>query len=320
MKKHIITWKFIYENMLQEIPVMLLYVLESEGSSPGRQGFFMAVNVNGQMEGSIGGGIMEHKFVELAKSKLKAGEKEKMVRKQVHRSEASVNRSGMICSGEQTNLICHIDSNEISHVKNIINCLQNNGSGTLSLSPLGLSFSEVLPDYNYEYHFKSDEDWYYKEKIGYKNKLYIIGGGPSALALCRLMASMDFYISAFTIGEESKTNLTDTYADQKIVLNDFNELGNYLTSVTDNYIVVMSKGCMSNITTVSTLLNYEFKYLGLSGSQKEADEMFSRCREEGVPEGVLSRIHAPVGLQTNSQSPEEIAISIAAEIIGVKNG
>ena len=40
------------------------------GSSPGRQGFFMAVNANGEMEGSIGGGIMEHKFVEMAKKRL----------------------------------------------------------------------------------------------------------------------------------------------------------------------------------------------------------------------------------------------------------
>ena len=56
--------------MQENIPVMLLYVLESTGSSPGRQGFFMAVNANNEMEGSIGGGIMEHKFVEMAKEKL----------------------------------------------------------------------------------------------------------------------------------------------------------------------------------------------------------------------------------------------------------
>ncbi len=50
---------------------MLLYVLESKGSSPGRQGFFMVVNATGEMEGSVGGGIVEHKFVELAKEQLK---------------------------------------------------------------------------------------------------------------------------------------------------------------------------------------------------------------------------------------------------------
>ena len=55
---------------------MLLYVLESKGSSPGRQGFFMTVNAKGEMAGSIGGGIMEHKFVELAREKLRAGSQE----------------------------------------------------------------------------------------------------------------------------------------------------------------------------------------------------------------------------------------------------
>ncbi|HQZ51618.1 MAG TPA: XdhC family protein, partial [Chitinophagaceae bacterium] len=65
MQKSFLFWDFINKNLQQSIAVMLLYVLESKGSSPGRQGFFMAVNANGEMEGSVGGGIMEHKFVEM---------------------------------------------------------------------------------------------------------------------------------------------------------------------------------------------------------------------------------------------------------------
>ena len=70
--KNIATWKLISNSLDKGIAVMLLYVLESMGSSPGRQGFFMAVNAKADMEGSIGGGIMEHKFVEMAKERLKA--------------------------------------------------------------------------------------------------------------------------------------------------------------------------------------------------------------------------------------------------------
>src|SRR5436190_24394809 len=72
MNKQIKIWRLVLESLQQNSPVMLLYVLESSGSSPGRQGFFMAVNANKQMEGSIGGGIMEHKFVELAGEQLQA--------------------------------------------------------------------------------------------------------------------------------------------------------------------------------------------------------------------------------------------------------
>ena len=83
MQKSLQIWKFIDDSQKQVTPVMLLYVLESKGSSPGRQGFFMAVNTKGEMEGSIGGGIMEHKFVELAKEKLKAGSQGSEDRKSV---------------------------------------------------------------------------------------------------------------------------------------------------------------------------------------------------------------------------------------------
>ena len=72
MKKQLAVWQAIKDSLQAEIPVMLLYVLESKGSSPGRQGFFMAVTAEGKMEGSIGGGIMEHKFVEMAREKLQA--------------------------------------------------------------------------------------------------------------------------------------------------------------------------------------------------------------------------------------------------------
>src|SRR5947207_565017 len=100
--KQIKIWKLINRNIEQNLPVMLLYVLESSGSSPGRQGFFMAVNANGEMEGSIGGGIMEHKFVEMAKEKVRVGNQESGVRRQIHDKSAVKDQSGMICSGEQT--------------------------------------------------------------------------------------------------------------------------------------------------------------------------------------------------------------------------
>jgi len=71
MNKQLGVWKLIADSLQKKLPVALLYVLESKGSSPGRQGFLMAVNANGEMAGSIGGGIMEHKFVELVKEKLR---------------------------------------------------------------------------------------------------------------------------------------------------------------------------------------------------------------------------------------------------------
>nr|MBU9937210.1 XdhC family protein [Ferruginibacter sp.] len=68
-------WEFIHAKLSATVPVLLLYVLESEGSSPGRKGFKMAVSADGTFCGTIGGGIMEHKLVEKAKDILRKNEK-----------------------------------------------------------------------------------------------------------------------------------------------------------------------------------------------------------------------------------------------------
>src|SRR5687768_15367705 len=101
MQKQLDTWKFLKQRLENNIPVLLLYVLESKGSSPGRQGFFMAADANGSMEGSIGGGIMEYKFVELAIQQARSIEKDSKSRleRQVHDKTEGTNQSGMICSG-----------------------------------------------------------------------------------------------------------------------------------------------------------------------------------------------------------------------------
>jgi xanthine dehydrogenase accessory factor len=94
-------WDFITNKYTTGVPVILLYVLHSEGSSPGRQGFKMAVAADRELCGSIGGGIMEHKFVEMAKAKLIHDTSFPGIYRQVH-NKSSGEQSGMICSGEQT--------------------------------------------------------------------------------------------------------------------------------------------------------------------------------------------------------------------------
>src|ERR1043165_6489121 len=131
MQKQLQVWNLINKSLGKNIPVMLLYVLESKGSSPGRQGFFMAVNAKEGMEGSIGGGIMEHKFVEMAKERLRVGSQESGVRKQIHDKSAAKNQSGMICSGEQTILLYPIRKKDAAQIKKLIASLEQHKNGTL---------------------------------------------------------------------------------------------------------------------------------------------------------------------------------------------
>lgn len=203
------------ESLQKNISVMLLYVLESYGSSPGRQGFFMVVNASGQMEGSIGGGIMEHKFVEMAKSRLKDENNEVSVHKQIHDKAPAKNQSGMICSGEQTIVLYKVQQKDSTHIAGIISSLEKNENGTLYLSPAGISFENKAPAENFKFNLKNENDWTYSEKTGYKNRLYIVGGGHCALALSKIMSMMDFYITVFDERQELNTIEKNHYTHEK---------------------------------------------------------------------------------------------------------
>lgn len=323
MKRQSVIWKRILKNLENNIPVMLLYVLDSKGSSPGRQGFFMMVNSLGEICGSIGGGIMEHKFVELAKEKLseeknysESGE----IKKQYHDKTAAKHQSGMICSGEQTILLYHVKSNDKTVISNVISCIEENKNGELVLSPSGIEILDMIPQKKFHFGITTEDDWLYREKIGYKNHLYIIGGGHCALSFSKLMSEMDFYIHLFDDRSGLNTMEANEFAHEKIVVNDYAELSSLVKNGPDNYIVIMTFGYRSDDLALRTLINKECKYLGLLGSQTKIQKMLSDLKNDGYSDEILEKIHAPIGLKIHSQTPEEIAVSIAAEIIMVKNG
>jgi len=324
MNKQLTVWKFIAENLQANIPVMLLYVLESKGSSPGRQGFFMAVNEKKEMMGSIGGGIMEHKFVEMAREKLAGNEQPVAsgteLRKQIHDKSEGKNQSGMICSGEQTILIYPLEKKHGLEIDQIITCLENKKNGTLNLSPGGIEFIDQLPEKDFVFEMNSERDWHYTEKIGYKNHLFIIGGGHCALAFSKLMSQMDFYIHLFDTRENLNTIQQNEFVNEMKILGRYEEVASFVPEGDHNYVVIMTFGYRSDDVVLRTLLNKKFKYLGLLGSKTKIEKMFTDLQKDGVKKKLLKKIHAPVGLPIKSQTPEEIAVSIAAEIISIKNG
>lgn len=318
--KNIATWKLISNSLDKGLDVMLLYVLESSGSSPGRQGFFMVVNARGEMEGSIGGGIMEYKFVEMAKERLKAQEfKGQEIRKQHHDKSVAKNQSGMICSGEQSILLYHVQPSDTSTIQNLIASLEQNRNGTLQLSPSGIQFSATVPEKDFHFVMHSENDWQYVEKTGYKNHLFIIGGGHCSLAFSKLMCSMDFYIRIYDERKDLKTMVENNFVHEKHFINDYAQLNKLILSGYNHYVVIMTFGYRTDDTAFRALMGKEFKYFGVLGSANKIRKMFEDYRREGIAENLLQRIHAPVGLSIKSQTPEEIAISIAAEIIQIKN-
>lgn len=317
--KQLPTWQFILSNIEKGLGVILLYVLDSKGSSPGRKDFFMAVNAEHEMHGSIGGGIMEHKFVELAKEKLRQSNKNNLLKKQVHSKTASADQSGMICSGEQTLWIRFISEKDTSVIQNIIACLEENRNGTLKLLPDGIYYSDIISTKSSSFDYTNDEVWEYTVYLGYQNHLYIVGGGHCALAFSKLMRSMDFYIHLLEDRHELNTFIHNDAAHEKILVKDYSELAQHIPSGSNNYVVLMTFGYRTDAIALRALINKNLKYLGMLGSKAKIKQLFSEFIQEGVEAHKIAKVHAPIGIDIKSQTPEEIAVSIAAEIIRVKN-
>jgi xanthine dehydrogenase accessory factor len=314
-------WQFIVESVQHGKAVMLMYVLESNGSSPGRQGFGMAVNASSEMKGSIGGGIMEHKFVEMAKALLAKGQKEyRQVVQQFHDKEAATDQSGMICSGDQTIFLYLLQKADLSDLKRLRTSLEQNKNGTLELSEQGLRFFDDTPTTDFLFEKKLDGSFIYREKTGYKNKLFVAGGGHCSLALCRMMSDMDFYIHVFEERNALNTLEQNNYAHEKTIVESYRQLEELIPGGTNHYIVLMTFGYRTDDIAIRALLQKDFRYFGILGSGKKIGKMFSGYIAEGISEERLKRIYAPIGLAIHSQTPGEIAVSIAAQIIQVKNG
>ena len=309
-------WKFIADKLAAAQPVMLLYVLDSEGSSPGRSGFKMAVAADGAICGTIGGGIMEHKLAEKAKDMLLKNEMGVLLMRQYHNKEHTTDQSGMICLGNQLNVFIPLSSADEKTIETIL----QEGPYTIQLSPKGLSIHESMPsDKNHSLQFKSNEDWLYIEKINQRPVIHIIGGGHVSLALSELMCFLGFYSKVYDDRPELNTILQNFFANEKIIVPGYEQLGEYITDCRNDYAVIMTVGYRTDKIVLQQLLKTEFYYLGMMGSEHKTETLMNELKAEGVSEAVLKKVFTPIGVNIYSKTTPEIAVSIAAEIIREKN-
>jgi xanthine dehydrogenase accessory factor len=87
-----------------------------------------------------------------------------------------------------------------------------------------------------------------------------------------------------------------------------------------SYAVVVTRGHTHDLDAMRSLARQPLRYLGLIGSKAKVKRIFDALVEEGVPAGKLEGIHAPIGLDIGAITPQEIAVSILAELIAVKHG
>ncbi len=151
-----------------------------------------------------------------------------------------------------------------------------------------------------------------------KDKLYIIGGGHVAVQLSQLAAKSGFNVTVIDNREEWANKEKHPLATT--IVAPYDDFKQHIRFSENCYLVIMTHQHRFDMTVVEQLINEQYGYLGMIGSKSKVAKTAERLRQSGIDEERINSIHAPIGLEINSDTPFEIAISIVAELIKEKNG
>lgn len=311
-------FKFILQEITAGRSVMLLTVAHTQGSSAGKAGFKCAVAQDKTL-GNLGGGSAEHILIKEARLHLSAAERISYLKELIHNPKAQGAQSGMICSGRQSTLIHKFTPAHINMLKALTD------SSEFRKPPCLLRFSNdesylkqnVRQSKRIQFEHEG-ERFLYSEQIGLPDTLYIVGGGHVGAAAAKIFADLDFYVKVFDNRKNLELFKNINTAHEKIVI-EYNQFHLQLKPNEKQFILIMTAEHHSDQTVLAQALKSEAVYIGMLGSEAKIRTIFKNLKAQGFSEDDLKRVHSPVGLPIACETPAEIAVSIAAQIIDIRN-
>jgi len=149
--------------------------------------------------------------------------------------------------------------------------------------------------------------------------ILICGGGHVGLSLSRLSAAAGFAYVVIDDRPEFVTPERFPEAAGRHVI-DFEKEWTEFPVDKDTFIVIITRGHSYDLECLRASLATPARYIGMIGSRNKSRTIIETLEEEGIPAGSDPRLYTPIGLELGNDSPEEIAVSILAEIVAVKSG
>ena len=148
--------------------------------------------------------------------------------------------------------------------------------------------------------------------------VYIFGAGHVAFELCPVLEHLGFDVIIYDERKDFATKKRFPSA-KDIICKSYKDIEKYIKINPNDYIVVCTPDHIYDIEVLEQILKFKCKYVGCIGSKNKAHGTRVYLEENGFSKEAVNSIHSPIGLELYGDTPEEIAISIAAEITLVKN-
>ena len=347
----------IYHQVLKELRLgsrlVLATVIRTARSTPQKPGSAALFGESGLLSGTVGGGQLEGEIDHIARSVLISGVSDHYYFNLNNKQD----EEGPICGGEalvlvDANPVTHIKSLEAMEKSLLNRCSgylltevggrRENGRSvkrhwivpedqstfppdldattkdtlvTLLNKPSGPSFLALDPE---EPIMETDE-MIYLEYMKPLPRLIIAGGGHVGKALAHLGALLDFEVTVYDDRPEfaNKAHIPDA---TKCFVEDIGAAMRALSAGDDTYIVIVTRGHQHDAEALIPCIGSKAAYVGMIGSKNKVKLMERHFLSEGLatPEQ-WSGIHAPIGLPIGSKSVQEIAVSIAAELVSIRS-
>ena len=319
-------------------------VVSNSGSTPRQAGSRMAVNPQGELVGSVGGGKLEADTLQLVEELLpKAGRG--VLEFQLTGKDAR--ETDMICGGDATILVESLLPDDLALVREIDQRVGQEGrtymvtrvtgkENAFSASHLlggpegwlaGELSSPVVRSLDAKTLAKLGKpmllqggapgELFLVEQFGPQSRLILFGGGHVALEVAWLADRLDFEVVVVDDREEFANRERFPMA-QKTIACPMDQAIDQISFGQGCYVVILTRGHMHDLEVLAQILERETTYTGMIGSRRKRNMIFAELERRGVPQSVLAKVHAPIGIKMPAETPAEIAVSIAAELIAVR--
>jgi xanthine dehydrogenase accessory factor len=321
---------------------VLATILSCCGSAPRDAGSRMLIQSDGSIIGSVGGGILEAKIQELA------GELSQSKRTLI--GKFSLNPEGptpigMICGGDVEFLLHFEDASQPGRLElyeglvatlaskrrawltiqlpdqdesegpPVVRVFKEGGAsldaqGSLRLRELLVEASSTQPSV-----VTCEGKRFFIEPLSSEGTVYIFGAGHIGQKLAPLTKFVGFQTVVLDDREQFANREFFDSADRIVVLDSFDDAMNDLAIDEESYLVIVTRGHAHDKTVLEKALKTPAGYVGMIGSRKKRDATYEVLAGEGFTAQDFLRVHSPIGLDMGAETPDEIAVSIVAELI-----
>ena len=314
---------------------VLATVIKRTGSAPRDVGAKMFVGEDGKTVGTVGGGRLESDVYGEALGFMNKG----LTKIFSMRMDAEkVEEKDMLCGGNVEILLEPVTTKQFDVYRQIDRYLRNRERG-VAVTRFGDNiFAKTLVDRDLQtigdaldgkiiercrdiFHMKQAMlllDGVLADPLQISFPLYIFGAGHVAQYLSKIAKIADFHITVIDDREEFANS--EQFPDADVfVVGELRDAFKFLDFTGNEYAVILTRSHEQDAEALEGCLRNQARYLGMIGSRRKVRIVLDHMRKKGFSDAGLAAIHAPVGIPIRAETPQEVAISIVAELVSVRN-